>query len=111
MLPCRVLPLIEVAMAENCTSTAFSSADLEAAREPARVELSQTLTAVAQAFGGGQLCCTCVSWSSTGKHGRHWGCVPLGWTRQRVKSEEVTTTGLREQQASSHCIARNVVNA
>ena len=64
-------------MAENCTSTAFSSADLEAAREPARVELSQTLVAVAQAFGGGQLCCTCVSWSSTGKHGWHWGCMPL----------------------------------
>ena len=89
-------------MAENCTSTAFSSADLEAAREPARVELSQTLIAVAQAFGGGQLCCTCVSWSSTGKHGQALGLYAYGstcsglrmGTAQGEPSAEVSTTGM-----------------
>ena len=94
-------------MAENCTSTAISSADLEAAREPARVELSQTLVAVAQAFSGGQLCCTCVSWSSTGKHGRHWGCMPLGRYAQGYRmdlaqgsqSAEANTTGFCRRRA------------
>lgn len=62
-----MVPLVEVAIAENSSISAHLDVDW-APEAPDDVTLSYTLRASDNAtFTGSQLCCTSISWSSTGQ--------------------------------------------
>ena len=63
---CRVVPLVEVAILENCSAHTEIDWTSEA---PGNVDLRYTLQAPDISAGNAEhpLCCTSVSWSSTGK--------------------------------------------
>ena len=64
---CRVAPLVEVAMLENCLAHTEIDWTCEA---PCNIDLKYTLQAPSSSASTAEhpLCCTSVSWSSTGKY-------------------------------------------